>query len=369
MNAYIEKDAISPKYFASANSSKGFINDFPQVFGDGSGVERLYIVKGGPGTGKSYFMRKAAQHAEKLGYSVTYYHCSSDAASLDGIRLEGIGQPTVGILDGTPPHTWEASLPGAREEIVDLGAFWDASKLREEKTEISRLTCEKSKCYARAYRYLSACGEVSRVVEGQLFSCIRESSLARFAHRLLRQTPTHNVWQETSVRLRAIGMSGETYLDTFERLSRQNGGEILWLEEYYGVGYALTAKLYEISKQNAYRTVVSRHPLHPHRIDGLYCPDTGRSILVMPKEMQGSSNGAVSVRRYLDGAAFREIRGEARHSLHLCEELKACALRCLRQAGTHHFALEKIYASAMNFQAKERFENDFLKKLFPSSQA
>lgn len=369
MNTYIENDGISLKYFASANSSQGFINDFPKVFGDGNGVEQLYIIKGGPGTGKSYFMRKAAQYAEKQGYRVTYYHCSSDATSLDGIRMEGTGQSTIGILDGTAPHTWEASLPGAREAIVDLGAFWNASALREEKTEITRLTCEKSKCYARAYRYLSACGEVSRVVEGELFSCLQEASLARYAQRLLRKTPTHSLCPETSVRLRAVGMMGETYLDTFERMSRQRGGEILWLEEYYGVGYALTEKLFDISRKNGYRTVLSRHPIHPHRIDGLYWPDTGRSILVLPKDEETSDNPAVSLRRYLDGSAFRKIRGEVRHSLHLADELKACALRCLRQAGAYHFALEKIYATAMNFQAKEAFENDFLTRLFSPKES
>ncbi|MBO5042204.1 MAG: hypothetical protein J6D87_04500 [Clostridia bacterium] len=364
MNIYIENDGGSPKYFASANSSQGFINDFPKVFGDGSGVDRLYIIKGGPGTGKSYFMRKAAQYAEKQGYRVTYYHCSSDAASLDGVLMEGAGQPKIGILDGTAPHTWEVSLPGAREEIMDLGAFWDASALREEKTEITRLTCEKSKCYARAYRYLRACGEVTHAVEGQLFSCLHEASLTRYAQRLLRKTPARGTHQEASVRLRAVGMMGETYLDTFERLSREKGGEILWSEEYYGVGYVLMEKLLEISRNNGYQTLVSKHPIHPHRIDGLHWPDTGRSILVLPKEKQAGDSAAVSLRRYLDTDAFREIRGEVRHSLHMADELKACALRCLRQAGTYHFTLEKIYASSMNFQAKEAFENNFLERLF-----
>ncbi len=368
MDSYIEKRSIPLRFFASANSSKGFINDFPQVFGDGSGVERLYIVKGGPGTGKSYFMRKAAQYAEGFGYHATYYHCSSDPTSLDGIRLEHSGHPTLGFLDGTAPHTWEASLPGAREEIVDLGAFWDASRLREEKAEISRLTCEKSKCYARAYRYLGACGEVSRAVEGQMIGCIREAAVMRLAKRLLRQTPSRDVGEEKKIRLRAVGMSGEAYLDTFERMSKQAGGEILFLDEYYGIGYTVMAKLYEISKQKAYRILVSHHPIHPHWMDGLYYPDTGRSILVIPRDMQETNSSMMSVRRYLDSERFRSVRGEVRHGLHLVGDLKESALRCLREAGDYHFALEKIYASAMDFQTKDRFENDFLKSLFSSQQ-
>ena len=363
MNAYIENNAVFPAYFVSANSAKGFINDFQNVFGKGHGVDHLYIIKGGPGTGKSYFMRKTAQYAAKKGYHVTYYHCSSDPTSLDGIRLEKDGCPTWGLIDGTPPHTWEADLPGAREEIVNLGTFWDVSCLSEKKEDISRYICQKSQCYARAYRYLGAYGEVICATEALTAPCIRTEALKRYAERILRHTPSGKSAEETGVHLRAVSMSGEAYLDTFEKLARKQGGEILLPEEYYGLGYALTAQLYAISKQNGYRMVVSRHPILPHRIDGLYYPDTGHSILVVPHGAE-SATDTVSVRRYMDHTLFRSVRGEVRHDLHLADALTERALQSLREAGEYHFALEKIYASSMNFQAKEKFENDFLKALF-----
>ena len=46
-------------YFACANSSRGFCNYFESNL---QGLERLYILKGGPGTGKSTLMKEVGAH-------------------------------------------------------------------------------------------------------------------------------------------------------------------------------------------------------------------------------------------------------------------------------------------------------------------
>ena len=46
------------KYFAASNSAQGFKNYYPEVF---ARADHLYIIKGGPGTGKSSFMKKYAR--------------------------------------------------------------------------------------------------------------------------------------------------------------------------------------------------------------------------------------------------------------------------------------------------------------------
>ena len=38
------------KYFAASNSSEGFVNYYDACFGSDSRVDRLYVIKGGPGT-------------------------------------------------------------------------------------------------------------------------------------------------------------------------------------------------------------------------------------------------------------------------------------------------------------------------------
>lgn len=55
------------------------------------------------------------------GESVEYYYCSSDTSSLDGIVLKHSG---TAILDGTSPHTTDPAYPGAVEEIINMGDFF-----------------------------------------------------------------------------------------------------------------------------------------------------------------------------------------------------------------------------------------------------
>ena len=43
---------MEEKYFAAVNSYRGFESYYQDMFG---AAERSYIIKGGPGTGKSYF--------------------------------------------------------------------------------------------------------------------------------------------------------------------------------------------------------------------------------------------------------------------------------------------------------------------------
>ena len=53
-------------FFAAANSVKGFVSFYGEIFAAPS-IERRYIIKGGPGTGKSSFMKKVARAAKDAG--------------------------------------------------------------------------------------------------------------------------------------------------------------------------------------------------------------------------------------------------------------------------------------------------------------
>ena len=72
------------------------------------GVLRKIILKGGPGVGKSTFMKKVGKYFEAIGVNVEYHWCSSDNNSLDGVV---IGDHTVCLLDGTAPHIVDPQFP------------------------------------------------------------------------------------------------------------------------------------------------------------------------------------------------------------------------------------------------------------------
>ncbi len=87
-------------YFLGANTPGGFYSLMDKLL-DPSKARAIYILKGGPGCGKSTLMKKLGAWAEELGHTPEYIWCSGDPDSLDGVIFPDLG---VAVADGTAPH-------------------------------------------------------------------------------------------------------------------------------------------------------------------------------------------------------------------------------------------------------------------------
>ncbi len=132
-------------YYAGGNTSIGFYSLYDEAL---KGLDRLYILKGGPGTGKSSIMKEIGLHMADRNYDIQFLHCSSDNQSLDGVIIPTL---KLGIVDGTAPHIVDPKYPGVVDEIINLGLFWNADQLRENRKEIVKLTNDISKNFLSAY--------------------------------------------------------------------------------------------------------------------------------------------------------------------------------------------------------------------------
>jgi len=103
-------------YFLGGNTPQGFYSYYDYLI-DSEKVKKVYVIKGGPGTGKSTLMKSAAAWGEDNGYEVDYLHCSSDPSSLDGVIIDG----DIAMVDGTSPHIVDPKNPGCVETIVNMG--------------------------------------------------------------------------------------------------------------------------------------------------------------------------------------------------------------------------------------------------------
>lgn len=103
--------------FPGAMGPEGFISCFDHLMDDAL-LRRKLILKGGPGVGKSTFMRRVHAALCANGEPSTLYFCSGDPDSLDGVAVSHAG---LLILDGTAPHIVDPEIPGARDSIINLG--------------------------------------------------------------------------------------------------------------------------------------------------------------------------------------------------------------------------------------------------------
>lgn len=149
-----DKKGCVKKVYPGGNTSKGFYSYYNNII-DVKEANRFFIIKGGPGTGKSSFMKKISQNMIEKGYDVEQFFCSSDNGSLDGV---GIPALKVAIIDGTSPHVVDPIYPGSIDEILNFGEFWDVDKMemKKNKDDIVKSTTTVSKLFKRAYKFLAA---------------------------------------------------------------------------------------------------------------------------------------------------------------------------------------------------------------------
>ncbi|MTI94494.1 MAG: hypothetical protein FH749_03260 [Firmicutes bacterium] len=172
------------QYFAGANTASGFYSFYNFLSPDTT--NRVFILKGGPGVGKSTMLKSLAKELGRF-HPVDLYHCSADVGSLDGIFIH---DAEVSVLDGTAPHTIDPRLPGAVQEIVDLGIAWNRENLITKRSEILNLADSISNSYSEAYRWLSLAAHWLNTARPIVASPASEQAAASTAREIIASLPS-----------------------------------------------------------------------------------------------------------------------------------------------------------------------------------
>lgn len=172
---------MEQSYFAGGNSGAGFFDCFDFLIPKGGVEERIVILKGGPGVGKSTLMKRVAAAAKKKKEDTELFWCSGDPDSLDAVRLKKRG---ILILDGTAPHSRDPVVPGAVGEILNLGEQIDRDKIRVHRDKITELLAKNGEYYRRAYGFLKAAAALSEERCREVRDCVDEKKLEGMKKRL-----------------------------------------------------------------------------------------------------------------------------------------------------------------------------------------
>ena len=92
-------NGLETRYFLSALTGAGYYALHRQFLRP---PQRYFcILKGGPGCGKSTFLKRVGDAGHAAGLAVVWLHCAGDPASLDGVYFP---EKCSGFFDGTAPH-------------------------------------------------------------------------------------------------------------------------------------------------------------------------------------------------------------------------------------------------------------------------
>ncbi len=356
--------AIRSNSFLAANTPEGFVSFFDELYNPYKNT-KAYIIKGGPGTGKSTFIKKIAKAFEERGFDTELIYCSSDPDSLDGLIVPEKG---FSICDGTAPHVMEPRFPGAAENIINLGQFWDEKKLRKNADEIRRLFIENSLYHRQSAGYLAAAGHVNRQNRKIASAYIKrektDSFAARFIYRELTPKKKNEPGEYKRRFLSAITPKGNIFLsDTVRSLCPR----IIGIDDSEGVASSLiTERIAQGAIKNGYTAISCRCPMNPSEGEHLLIPEKGIALV----RLCGAS-AEISCDRVIHTARFmhEEFYGNKRYlrfNSRVRDELIKESVERLKKAKAVHDKLEEIYIDAMDFERLNDFRESFVEEIFTS---
>ncbi len=336
---------VSPKksYFAAANGFSGFRSYFGKVF-DPKEYTRVFIIKGGAGTGKSTFMKRLISDFSGIAEDVHAIYCSSDVNSLDGVILK-FDKASFAVLDGTAPHATDTKFPGAADELLNLGEFWDEGALTRSREEIIEISEKKKNHYKRAYEYLSAAGDFYEKRARLMKSAFTPRILSAVSDVI---SDFGNIKLGRSTNFALISAFGkEGYKRIFDNCYDVNKG--LSVSGIFGSEHLFLSRLESECLRRNFAMTTLLSPYSHNISEGLYF--TGEELLVLADTKLGCE---IRTEELLNDEYIEKHIVELTKYEENFTDFLTYAREEFADASREHFKLEEIYSSAMDFTAVDR---------------
>lgn len=349
------------RFFLGANTPQGFVGFADELYDPADGWQ-AYLIKSGPGTGKSTLMRRVYECVTALSLEAEVLCCSSDPASLDGVVVPAL---RMCLLDATAPHVVEPKYWGAVEQLVPLSVCSDEATLRERAAEIRQATDENRALHAQCRKYIAAAGVLLRENRRLGEAALDAEKVRRTARRIARQELGTATGQGRLQRrfLSAITPEGHVlFRETLQALCPR----IYAIED--DCGAAATLLLSEIA---AYA--------REQQLPGILCPcplapEQGPEHLLFPSVGVGFTTSGtfhrvdypvyrrIHATRFSDTDVLRAGRKAAAFHRRAAGELLAQAQALSAEAKAVHDRMEAFSAAAMNWEAAQAMGDAVVQK-------
>lgn len=328
------------RYFFGNNSGYGFFNLYEKEL---KSKDKVVLLKGGSGTGKSSMMKKS-QRKQNLWDWIT--SCGFVRETLKVLTEFLSKTKNVAVVDATSPHAIGVDIPVVKDVIFDLASSLDASKLQGVREEVeNRMICKKQH-FIRVYQYLkSALRHLYNQFEIEKQG-VDEDKIRAYASSVARDLkPVGNKVRELFSR--AICPSGES--EYFDHLREKR------VTLVKGCAYAKKVFFDEMSKLRKGVTLLLS-PLDPTTCEGVIC---GTDAYV-------ENPGHFANDTVIDLGVFGERydKDDATEEGNNVVLQTAFAVERLNKARQAHMSIEDIFVPAMDFENNDRILKEIEKLIF-----
>ena len=333
--------------FLGGNTPSGFYSLYHQL-SDPEQFRAVYIIKSGPGSGKSSLMRRVGRHAEAAGLETEEVLCSGDPDSLDALILPQLG---AAIVDGTSPHVLEPKCPGVIDRYIDLSGFYNREGLQPLKQNVLDAFAEYQGHYKRVYRCLGAAGELRRDMNELLATTAVQQKLAKRAAGIIGRElkkPGNCGTPPQQRFISAVTHKGAVALwDTVDA----QAGRVYELADTYGLAHHLLNPILTAALAAGHRAVACPDPMAPDRLAHLIFPDLSLAFVTSTPEQPWPHRAYRRLRldAMVDAEAYRAAKPRLRFTRRVAAALLDEGVAGLAQAKAAHDKLEQLYNPYVDF--------------------
>lgn len=350
--------------FPGGNTGFGFHSFFNYIAGPD--IDQVYVIKGGPGTGKSTLMREIADTVVDRGYDVELHHCASDNNSLDGLVIPGL---RVAFIDGMKPHLYDPEFPGAVGEILNLGQYWNSAGIREHAQAIKAAALEGSRLFQSAYRYLGAARQIHENWEDKISSMQDWGWVNQESHQLIKDILVNRQVTAQPGRQRHLFASAFTpegpksYAGTLAGTASHG----VIIKGQPGTGKStLLGKIAAWAGERGYYVEFYHSPLHPTKLQHILIPELS-IIVASSTELfpytpeRGYPN--INLDYGLNRDKMNNHRTELETDRQTFLQLLNTGIGLIKRAREAHMEVEEFYVANMDFAALDNLRDSLLEKI------
>ena len=355
-------------YFPGGNTSRGFYSYY-QYIQEQKEANQIVCIKGGPGTGKSTFMRTIAEHFLEKGEDVDFFWCSSDPGSIDGILLK---QRKTAFLDGTSPHITDPVTPGAVDTIIHLGEWWNEKELKQKKNHILKSN-DTIKCwFSNAYNCLKAANEMRVMMKNIYQGAICAGEVYKTTADIIRKEFACNPVSLSLGKCKKYFATAITPLGIVNHMPSliKSYKKIYCLNSAPGIETADILKM--ISDSVVHRGISVEEfycPMDPeNNIEHLLIPEMEMAFITLNDfhdmdmwECSAATN-VIEMREFIDWNSVDKYSSAIRFAEEESERLINKAIMYLKKAKQEHDVLEGYYVPNMDFEKISELADEWIAK-------
>lgn len=338
------------EFFLGANTPQGFVSRYDQLADPADGW-REFVIKGGPGTGKSTMMKRIAAEVGARCSEIELIRCSSDVDSLDAVILPAI---KTAIADGTAPHVIEPKYPGAYEQLIDLSGCWDEHALFMERENIMQLSVKCGRCHEHCCRFLGAAGSLLSDTYRIALEVTSTLKVSRAAQRIAQSEFKGGGGGRGRESVRFLSAVTNKGMVMFSETANTLCDRIWLIDDAYGASSRLLLTALRSLALGAGFDVISCYcPLSPfEKLEHLFVPALRIGFMTRNDFMSPAVQPykIIRSRRFTDMDALKKSAKRIGFNKKAAAQMLDSAARLLAEAKEIHNRLEECYAAAVDFK-------------------